>query len=129
MSSGLSRPVGNWLLDALSDEDYGRLLDDLRPVSFSLGEVIYDQADRWTMPISRLREWGQYRNMVASGRRRVADKKSGHESLTRRSLPRLGTDLIYRTLLSWYLLRLPLPPAFQRMYVATQTSSTISCYS
>ena len=42
MSSGLSRPVGNWLLDALSDEDYGRLLDDLRPVSFSLGEVIYE---------------------------------------------------------------------------------------
>ena len=42
MSSSLSRPVGNWLLDALSDEDYGRLLDDLQPVSFSLGEVIYE---------------------------------------------------------------------------------------
>jgi CRP-like cAMP-binding protein len=42
MSSKLSRPVGNWLLDALPEEDYGRLLDDLRPVSFSLGEVIYE---------------------------------------------------------------------------------------
>ncbi len=42
MSSKLSRPVGNWLLDALSDEDYGRLLGDLEPVSFSLGEVIYE---------------------------------------------------------------------------------------
>jgi len=42
MSSRLSRPVGNWLLDALPDEDYGRLLDDLRPVSFSLGDVIYE---------------------------------------------------------------------------------------
>lgn len=42
MSSTLSRPVGNWLLDALPEEDYGRLLDDLQPVSFSLGEVIYE---------------------------------------------------------------------------------------
>jgi len=43
MSLRLSRPVGNWLLDALPDEDYGRLLDDLQPVSFPLGEVIYEQ--------------------------------------------------------------------------------------
>jgi CRP-like cAMP-binding protein len=42
MPSRLSRPVGNWLLDALSEEDYGRLLSDLQPVSFALGEVIYE---------------------------------------------------------------------------------------
>lgn len=42
MSLRPSRPVGNWLLDALPHEDYGRLLDDLQPVSFSLGHVIYE---------------------------------------------------------------------------------------
>jgi CRP-like cAMP-binding protein len=42
MSSRLSRPVGNWLLDALPDEDFDRLLSDLEPTSFSLGEVIYE---------------------------------------------------------------------------------------
>jgi len=36
------RPVGNWLLDALPDADYERLLDDLKPVSCSLGDVIYE---------------------------------------------------------------------------------------
>jgi CRP-like cAMP-binding protein len=36
------RPVGNWLLDALPDADYERLLVDLKPVSFSLGDVIYE---------------------------------------------------------------------------------------
>ena len=36
------RPVGNWLLDALPDEDYERLVDDLKPVSFVLGDVIYE---------------------------------------------------------------------------------------
>lgn len=42
MSLRFSRPVGNWLLDALPDGDYGMLLDELQPVSFSLGEVIYE---------------------------------------------------------------------------------------
>ena len=37
-----TRPVGNWLLDALPKEDYERLLDDLQPVSLSLGEVVYE---------------------------------------------------------------------------------------
>jgi CRP-like cAMP-binding protein len=36
------RAAGNWLLDALPDADYERLLDDLKPVSFSLGDVIYE---------------------------------------------------------------------------------------
>jgi hypothetical protein len=36
------RPVGNWLLDALPDADYERLLDDLKPVTCSLGDVIYE---------------------------------------------------------------------------------------
>ena len=36
------RPVGNLVLDALPDADYERLLDDLEPVSFSLGDVIYE---------------------------------------------------------------------------------------
>ena len=38
----LSRPVGNWLLDALPNVDYERLLDDLHPVSLSLGDVLYE---------------------------------------------------------------------------------------
>jgi len=42
MPPRLPRPVGNWLLDALPDEDFGRLLEDLQQVSFSLGEVIYE---------------------------------------------------------------------------------------
>jgi CRP-like cAMP-binding protein len=42
MSSSLSRPVGNWLLDALPAEDYDRLLKDLQPVYLSLGEVIHE---------------------------------------------------------------------------------------
>ncbi len=37
-----SRPVGNWLLDALPSENYRRLLPHLQPVSFSLGEVIHE---------------------------------------------------------------------------------------
>lgn len=36
------RSVGNWLLDALPDADYERLLDDLKPVTCSLGDVIYE---------------------------------------------------------------------------------------
>src|ERR1700730_5857344 len=36
------RPVGNWLLDALPEQDYERLLADLEPVLFSLGDVIYE---------------------------------------------------------------------------------------
>jgi CRP-like cAMP-binding protein len=42
MTTAPKRPVGNWLLDALPDADYERLLDDLKPVSFSLGDVIYE---------------------------------------------------------------------------------------
>jgi CRP-like cAMP-binding protein len=42
MSSKLPRPVGNWILDALPPEDYERLLPDIEPVSFSLGEVVYE---------------------------------------------------------------------------------------
>ena len=42
MSPVNSRPVGNWLLDSLPKEDYERLLDDLEPVDFALGEVVYE---------------------------------------------------------------------------------------
>ena len=42
MTSTDSRQVGNWLLNALPKEDYERLLDDLQPVSFALGEVVYE---------------------------------------------------------------------------------------
>jgi CRP-like cAMP-binding protein len=41
-SQNISVPVGNWLLDALPPEDYQRLLPNLKPVTFSLGEVIYE---------------------------------------------------------------------------------------
>ena len=39
MSSEVSGPVGNWLLDALSSEGYGRLAENLKAVPFSLGDV------------------------------------------------------------------------------------------
>ena len=42
MASADTRQVGNWLLDALPKEDYERLLNDLQPVSFALGEVVYE---------------------------------------------------------------------------------------
>lgn len=42
MSSAASRPVGNWLLDALPAGAYERLGGNLEPVPFSLGEVIYE---------------------------------------------------------------------------------------
>ncbi len=42
MSSEAYRPVGNWLLDALSADGYERLAGNLAPVPFSLGEVVYE---------------------------------------------------------------------------------------
>lgn len=42
MSSEPSRPVGNRLLDALPADGYERLVENLEPVAFSLGEVIYE---------------------------------------------------------------------------------------
>lgn len=42
MSSVGTRAIGNWLLDALPNEDYGRLSKQLQPVSFTLGEVVYE---------------------------------------------------------------------------------------
>jgi len=41
MHSEASRPVGNWLLDALSSDAFDRLVENLEPVPFKLGEVIY----------------------------------------------------------------------------------------
>lgn len=46
MKVKLIRPLGNWLLDALPDKDYERLANSLNPVSFSLGEVIYESGGR-----------------------------------------------------------------------------------
>jgi hypothetical protein len=40
------RPTANWLLDALPDPDYERLAVNLKPVSFSLGNVIYESGGR-----------------------------------------------------------------------------------
>ena len=42
MSPTNSQRVGNWLLDALPNDDYERLLKDLQPASFVLGEVVYE---------------------------------------------------------------------------------------
>jgi CRP-like cAMP-binding protein len=42
MSCEPSRPVGNWLLDALPSDDFDRLVNNLEPVVFSLGEVVYE---------------------------------------------------------------------------------------
>lgn len=36
--------LGNWLLDALPSEEYERLKPDLEPVSFALGDVIYESS-------------------------------------------------------------------------------------
>jgi len=46
MVTKLSRPVGNWLLDALRPEDFARLAIDLEPVSFKLGEVVYESGEK-----------------------------------------------------------------------------------
>ena len=46
MSCELSRPVGNWLLDALPSDGYERLVRNLEPVVFSLGEVIYESGSQ-----------------------------------------------------------------------------------
>jgi len=46
MSTQPSRSLANWLLDALPFEDYERLRPDLEPVSFSLGEVVYESGDQ-----------------------------------------------------------------------------------
>ncbi|HEX6715475.1 MAG TPA: Crp/Fnr family transcriptional regulator [Pyrinomonadaceae bacterium] len=46
MRSKLERPVGNWLLDALPNSNYERLAPNLKPVSLSLGEVIYEPGGR-----------------------------------------------------------------------------------
>lgn len=40
------RPLGNWLLDALPDAAYERLALNLKPVSFSLGQVIYESGGK-----------------------------------------------------------------------------------
>lgn len=45
MQTTASKPngaIGNWILDALPAEDYERLEPNLRPVSFTLGEVVYE---------------------------------------------------------------------------------------
>jgi hypothetical protein len=42
MSSVPSWPVGNWLLDALSLDDYQRLTLHLKPANVSLGEIVYE---------------------------------------------------------------------------------------
>lgn len=44
MSASLRLPerIGNWLLDGLPKEEYKRLQTDLEPVTFSLGEVVYE---------------------------------------------------------------------------------------
>ncbi|MCA1555979.1 MAG: Crp/Fnr family transcriptional regulator, partial [Acidobacteria bacterium] len=41
-SQEISVPTGNWLLDALPPEDYERLVPNLKPVTFPLGEIIYE---------------------------------------------------------------------------------------
>jgi len=46
MTVKVERHAGNWLLDALPDAAYERLADSLKPVSFSLGQVIYESGGR-----------------------------------------------------------------------------------
>jgi CRP-like cAMP-binding protein len=42
MPVNLIRPVGNWVLDALPPEDYGRLLPNVEQLCFSLGDIVYE---------------------------------------------------------------------------------------
>jgi CRP-like cAMP-binding protein len=46
MDNKLSRPVGNWLLDALPPEDFARIAVDLERVSFKLGDVVYESGEK-----------------------------------------------------------------------------------
>ena len=46
MRSKLERPVGNWVLDSLPNANYERLAPNLKPVSLSLGKVIYESGGR-----------------------------------------------------------------------------------
>ena len=46
MTVKLERPSGNWLLDALPDQAYERLAVSLKPVCFSLGQVIYESGGK-----------------------------------------------------------------------------------
>lgn len=49
----LKRPLGNWILDALTADAYEWLLPNMEPVSFPLGEVVYEsgtQMDRVYFP-------------------------------------------------------------------------------
>lgn len=46
MAELITRPVGNWLIDALSNEDFTRLRADLHPASFELNEVIYESGGK-----------------------------------------------------------------------------------
>lgn len=48
MVTKLLRPVGNWLLDTLLDEDFKRLEVDLEQISFSLGDVVYETGETLT---------------------------------------------------------------------------------
>jgi hypothetical protein len=41
-SEEISQPSGNWLLDALPREDYERIAPNLKPITFALGDVIYE---------------------------------------------------------------------------------------
>jgi CRP-like cAMP-binding protein len=41
-SEEISQPSGNWLLDALPRADYERIVPNLKPVTFALGDVIYE---------------------------------------------------------------------------------------
>jgi CRP-like cAMP-binding protein len=45
MCPASTRPVGNWLLDALPEEEYERLVNDLQPVS-DLGAVVYESGSQ-----------------------------------------------------------------------------------
>lgn len=42
MFANLTRPVGNWVLDALAPQDYGRLQPGVEQLSFALGDVVYE---------------------------------------------------------------------------------------
>lgn len=46
MNNKLSRPVGNWLLDALPPDVFARLAIDLERVSFKLGDVVYESGEK-----------------------------------------------------------------------------------
>ncbi len=69
MPQKFRRPLGNSLLDTLDHDTYERLRPDLEPISFSLGEVIYEPGTRvkqvyFPTTLNEFRSCGQFQRLL-----------------------------------------------------------------